>query len=218
VPFLFRNLKKDRAAMKVTLIILLALALGVIFTEFDISPKESSFTRQYILPFMRDSVEPGLQSVLTDAEISFRGGEDEALRDPAPQSAELRRVIDGDTIDVFIGGEVERVRYIAANTPEFGEPCYQESSLANRQLLEGQTLTLERDETDRDANGRLLRYVFANGVLVERQLISLGYAEVVRYRSDDNYYQEFRALEEMAAEQGLGCHESGIFDDGSLVR
>ena len=75
-----------------------------------------------------------------------------------------------------------------------------------------------RDETDRDDNGRLLRYVYANGVLVERQLISLGFAEVVRYRSDDNFYDEFRELEQQAAEQGLGCHPTGIFDDGSFVR
>ncbi len=204
--------------MKVTLIVLLVFVLGFILSEFELNPKDDSLTQRYLMPFFSESLEAGLQSVLADAEVGFLGGADEAVRDPAPQSAELRRVIDGDTIDVFINGEVERVRYIAANTPEFGEPCYQESSLANRQLLEGQTLTLERDETDRDNNGRLLRYVFANGVLVERQLISLGYAEVVRYRSDDNYYQEFRALEEMAAEQGLGCHATGIFDDGSLVR
>ena len=85
-------------------------------------------------------------------------------------------------------------------------------------MVEGFDLTLERDETDRDANGRLLRYVYANGVLVERQLIVEGFAEVVRYRSDDNFYEEFVALEAAAAEQGLGCHMTGIFDDGSLVR
>ena len=64
--------------------------------------------------------------------------------------------------------------YIGANTPEFGEACYQQSSLANRRLVEGFDLILERDETDRDANGRLLRYVYANGLLVERQLITEG--------------------------------------------
>ena len=85
-------------------------------------------------------------------------------------------------------------------------------------LLRDEDLALERDETDRDDNGRLLRYVYADGVLVERQLIKDGFAEVVRYRSDDNYYEEFRALEEAAAEQGLGCHLTGIFDDGSYVR
>ena len=204
--------------MKVTLIILLVLALGVVFTEFDLSLKESSFTRQYIMPFLTDSVEPGMQSVLAEVGGGFFNEEDEALRDPAPVVAQLRRVIDGDTIDVFINGEVERVRYIGINTPEFEEPCYQEASLANRQLVEGQSLTLERDESERDDYGRLLRYVYANGVLVQRQLLNLGYAEAVRYPPDENYYQEFRALEERAAEQGLGCHPTGIFDDGSLVR
>lgn len=204
--------------MKVTLIILLVLALGVVFTQFDLSLKESSFTRQYLMPFLTESVEPGVQVVLGEVGNGLFSSEDEALRDPAPVTVQLRRVIDGDTIDVFINGEVERVRYIGVNTPEFEEPCYQESTLANRELVEGQTLTLERDESERDDFGRLLRYVFANGVLVQRQLLNLGFAEAVRYPPDDNYYQEFRSLEERAAEQGLGCHPTGIFDDGTFTR
>ena len=34
----------------------------------------------------------------------------------------------------------------------------------------------------------------------------------------DQHYEDFRALEEVAAEQVLGCHGSGVFDDGTYRR
>jgi endonuclease YncB( thermonuclease family) len=204
--------------MKSTLIVILFFVLAVLLSQFNLALKDNSLIVRYVQPFFYETLESELDIVRSD-EVSAsadNNGNDELNQDL--EIAELRQVIDGDTIDVFINGEVERIRYIGANTPEFGEACYQQSSLANRRLVEGYELTLERDETDRDPNGRLLRYVYANGLLVERQLIAEGFAEAVRYRSDDNFYEEFVALEEAAAEQGLGCHRTGIFDDGSLVR
>lgn len=134
------------------------------------------------------------------------------------EAVQLRRVIDGDTIEVSINGRSERIRYIGANTPERDDPCYQEALQENRKILSTGPLRLDTDATDKDRYGRLLRYVYAGDVLVELELIARGYAEVVRYRSDDKHYDEFRRLEIEAARQGLGCHPSGIFDDGSLTR
>lgn len=202
--------------MKTSLIVILFFALAVLLSQFNLSLKDNSLIVQYVQPFFYETLETGLDIVSSSDNPSNNGEFVEENQDF--EVAELRQVIDGDTIDVFINGEVERVRYIGANTPEFGEACYQQASLANRRLVEGFDLIMESDETDRDTNGRLLRYVYANGVLVERQLIADGFAEVVRYRSDDNFYDEFVELEEAAAEQGLGCHITGIFDDGSLVR
>jgi micrococcal nuclease len=197
--------------MKSTLIVILILALAVVLSQYELSLKDNSLIVRYVQPLFYETLESGMDMV-TPSDDSF------IAEDQPVEVAQLRQVIDGDTIDVFINGEVERIRYIGANTPEFGEACYQQASLANRRLVEGKELVLERDETDRDPNGRLLRYVYAGGILVERQLIADGFAEVVRYRSDDNFYDEFVALEQAAAEQGLGCHITGIFDDGSLVR
>lgn len=127
-------------------------------------------------------------------------------------------VIDGDTIEVMLSGEIQRVRYIGVNTPELGEPCYREATAANRKLVKDKVVTLYSDETDTDRYGRLLRYVFVGDVLVERELVARGFAEAVRYRSDDDYYEEFTALEQSAAAAGSGCHPSGIFADDSAVR
>lgn len=132
---------------------------------------------------------------------------------------QVTRVVDGDTIDVRLAdGEVYRVRYIGMNTPERGEPCHSEATAANRGLAAGKDVRLMRDISETDRYGRLLRYVYAEGVLVNRALVEAGYAEAVVYQPDDAFYEDFRRLEQAAAQAQRGCHPSGIFDDGSTTR
>ena len=57
---------------------------------------------------------------------------------PAGESAQVTRIIDGDTIDVQIDGVGYRVRYIGMNTPERDEACYQQATDANAALVERQ--------------------------------------------------------------------------------
>jgi len=77
-----------------------------------------------------------------------------------PNIAKVTEVIDGDTI-IIEGGY--RVRYIGIDTPEihpeveaFGMEAWQ----ANRQLIEGKEVRLERDVSETDKYDRLLRYVY----------------------------------------------------------
>jgi micrococcal nuclease len=134
------------------------------------------------------------------------------------------RVVDGDTIIVRIGGREESVRYIGVNTPEIGrggeadQPCAQDASAANFALVTGQTVRLERDVSERDIYDRLLRYVYVGDVFVNAELVRLGFAEAVSYPPDTREYNGFVALEQNAAAAGMGCHPTGIFDDGSYTR
>jgi len=75
-------------------------------------------------------------------------------------------VIDGDTIDVEIDGEVHRNRYIGVNTPERNEDCYDEASEANSLMIEGKSVRLVKDKSETDRYGRLLRYVYAGDTFV----------------------------------------------------
>ncbi|MBC8099056.1 MAG: thermonuclease family protein [Armatimonadetes bacterium] len=148
---------------------------------------------------------------------------DTAVPNPLPtaEAADLytvTSVIDGDTIDVRKGEVTYRVRYVGVNTPERDEDCYDDAVTANRDLVRGQQVRLVQDESNTDRFGRLLRYVYVGDVFVNERLIAEGYAEVVRYDPDDRYYNRFRDLEEAAAEDDLGCHPTGIFDDGSMTR
>ena len=131
---------------------------------------------------------------------------------------QVTRVIDGDTIDVQLADGIYRVRYIGMNTPERGEPCHHEATAANRRLVDGKDVYLARDISETDRYGRRLRYVYAAGVFVNRALVEAGYAEAVVYQPDDAFYEDFRRLEQAAAQAQRGCHPSGIFNDGSQTR
>ena len=78
-------------------------------------------------------------------------------------------ISDGDTIRVRLDdGTVERVRYVGIDAPEIAHPedgiaaeCYgAEATAADADLVAGKVVLLERDVSDRDRFGRLLRHVW----------------------------------------------------------
>ena len=71
--------------------------------------------------------------------------------------ATVARVIDGDTIVLADG---ERVRLIGMDAPEVGRPGADQATRFVRERVQGQTVWLEADGRDRDAHGRLRRYVW----------------------------------------------------------
>jgi len=106
------------------------------------------------------------------------------------------RVIDGDTIELENG---EKVRYIGIDTPETVNPntsveCYgQESSNKNKELVEGKLVKLEKDISEIDKYGRLLRYVYVNDVFVNDYLVRQGYANASSYPPDQR--KQSRSME-----------------------
>jgi len=114
-------------------------------------------------------------------------------------------VIDGDTIEVEIGGTLFRVRYIGMDTPERGEVCYEEATLANELLVSGKTVELEKDISETDRYRRLLRYVWIEEDMVNAILVATGYAQVATYPPDVKYQDQFLELQRQAEQSGLGC-------------
>lgn len=86
--------------------------------------------------------------------------------------ASVTKVVDGDTIEVDIEGKSYKVRYIAMGTPELHHPTKpveyyaQEAYEKNREPVEGKTVMLEKDVSETDRYGRLLRYVYGGDVFV----------------------------------------------------
>ncbi len=107
---------------------------------------------------------------------------------PAPiQTADrVTRVIDGDTVVLATG---EHVRYIGMNTPEMNplQPFAKEATEANRKLVEGKTVRLEKDVSETDRYGRLLRYVWVDNTMVNLELVRQGLAEATAYPPDTRY-------------------------------
>ena len=126
-----------------------------------------------------------------------------------PETARVSRVVDGDTIEVTLRGETQRVRLLLVDTPEVhgGEECYgpEASAYVASLLADGSELRLERDVTDADFFGRLLRYVYlADGRMLNELLVEGGYATVYPFGSDVLHEQRLRDAEARAREAGAG--------------
>lgn len=134
--------------------------------------------------------------------------------------AKLDWVYDGDTIEVvFPDGETETVRLTGIDAPETGannttKQCYgAESTQHLRSLLPlGTTVWLERDVSDRDQYGRLVRFVWIaegdSGLLVNHQMLADGYAFARSYGADDSRGDQFWAAATSALDANLGMWES----------
>jgi micrococcal nuclease len=120
------------------------------------------------------------------------------------------RVVDGDTIHVRIGDRTEKVRYIGVNTPETHHPTRgveaggREAHEINRQLVTGKRVRLELDVQERDRYGRLLAYVWVGDVMVNAELVALGYAQVMTVPPNVRYQSLFLARERAARQSGRG--------------
>jgi micrococcal nuclease len=119
----------------------------------------------------------------------------------------VTRVIDGDTVEIEGG---QRVRYIGIDTPETGRraDCFsEEASEKNRELVEGKTVRLERDVSETDRYGRLLRYIFAGDEFVNDVLVREGYATAATFPPDVKYSLQFIEAEQEARENNRGLWE-----------
>ncbi len=116
-------------------------------------------------------------------------------------------VVDGDTIDIEIGGKKERLRLIGINTPETVDPrkpveCFgKEASNKAKSILAGAKVSLEADlgQGERDKYGRLLRYVFLeDGTNFNMQMIRDGFAYEYTYNTPYLYQKEFKQAQKEA--------------------
>ena len=121
---------------------------------------------------------------------------------PEMEQVLVVRVIDGDTIELQDG---RRVRYLGIDTPELGEDYATEATTRNKELVEGKEVELQRGKRDKDEYGRLLRYVYVNGVFVNAELVAQGYAKAYIFDPDERYSQVLVQLEQYAKirERGL---------------
>lgn len=127
----------------------------------------------------------------------------------------VSKVIDGDTIDLSDG---RKLRYIGIDTPETVDPyrgtqCFgKQASEHNKELVLGKEVRLEKDVSETDKYGRLLRYVYVEKegkeVMVNEQLVFDGFAFARTYPPDVKYQEKFRAAEQVAREKSSGLWSS----------
>ena len=123
----------------------------------------------------------------------------------------VTRAIDGDTIEIEGG---EKVRYIGIDTPETVDPrkpiqCFGvEASKKNKELVEGKTVRLEKDITDRDKYNRLLRYIWVGDTFINLELVKQGFAYSYSYPPDIKYQEQFVKAQQEAREAKRGLWSS----------
>src|SRR3954469_9985625 len=137
---------------------------------------------------------------------------------PVPEGQTLQATVvdvtDGDTIRVDIEGTEYRLRYIGIDAPETVapdrpvEPGGPEASARNKELVSGKTVYLEKDVSETDRFGRLLRYVWistdAGWVMVNRQLVLEGLAYAHGYSPDLKHQNILHSAQEQAQAAGRG--------------
>jgi micrococcal nuclease len=129
---------------------------------------------------------------------------------PAAARAYVVRAVDGDTIEVRIGGRLEDVRYIGVDTPETVKPdtpvqCFgPRASSFNHHLVEHRWVRLVFGVERRDIYDRLLAYVYLDHRFVNASLARRGLARSLTIPPNDRFAPLFRRLELRAARAGRG--------------
>ncbi len=140
----------------------------------------------------------------------------------AHDASELRRAlatsttkaigfVDGDTFTVasLDGNEAEdKIRLLAIDTPERGQPYFTEASSAMAAMVGSNTIKLEHElpgKLERDKYGRVLAYVIVDGLNVNVELVRQGWTAYVAKYGRSRFESDFVAAEDeaRAAHRGI---------------
>lgn len=115
--------------------------------------------------------------------------------------ARVARVIDGDTIVLEDG---RTVRYIGIDTPEIGDPGADSATLYNERILRGGEVRLEYGRERQDRYGRTLAWVFADGRMVNLEILKQGWAWCFFYPDNMKYADQMVLAVRVAVDSARG--------------
>ncbi len=121
------------------------------------------------------------------------------------------RIIDGDTI---VDDKDRKIRLIGINTPELNNNdinyCFAvKSKNVVSSLVLDKSIKLEKDVSDIDKYGRLLRYVWFDDKMLNKILLEEGYAQVSTYAPDVKYQEMFLDTQKKAKNNKVGLWGDG---------
>lgn len=132
-------------------------------------------------------------------------------------SVEFSACVDGDTAKFVYNDEVITARFLAIDTPETKHPTkgvepYGEeaSEYTCNKLTNANEIKLEYDEDsdETDKYDRHLVWVFVDGELLQKKLVSKGLASVAYLYGDYKYTEELETAEQEAEDSKLGIWSS----------
>lgn len=127
---------------------------------------------------------------------------------------QLEKCVDGDTAKFkYADGTVMPYRFLAIDTPESVHPTKEVEAFGKEAseytcnvLTNASKIVLELDDAaDKlDRYGRGLAWIFVDDILLQEQLVSLGYAKVAYLYDNYKYTKQIQEKELLAKEQKLG--------------
>jgi endonuclease YncB( thermonuclease family) len=128
---------------------------------------------------------------------------------PPPRiEARVVEVISGNTIRVEIDDQIAVVRYIGVGITGPNDEFHDISTNVNQRWVANRLVELEADSTDSDPEGRLLRYVWVGGAMVNAAMIAAGLGQYVDKNGNDRYSSSFSEIEENARSRQLGMWDT----------
>lgn len=128
-------------------------------------------------------------------------------------SVKFEACVDGDTIKVMLDNKKTTVRFLAIDTPETVHPTKGEQPFGKEasnytcdKVKNAKKLEIEYDEgsTKTDKYNRALGWVFIDDTLLQKDLVSLGYAKVAYLYGDYKYTEDLKKEESIAKSKKLG--------------
>lgn len=117
------------------------------------------------------------------------------------------KATDGDTIELMGG---DRVRLLAIDAPEKGQPLYDRACRMLDRLTVGKIVKLEFSGRRRDKYGRLLGFVIVDdSLMVNRVMLERGLANLYLFKDTNNDSDKIRML--LSAQREAMKNERGIW-------
>lgn len=128
----------------------------------------------------------------------------------ALEEATVERVIDGDSVRLADGREV---RYIGVDAAELGSdsPWAEAAKGANIRLVQGKRVRLEKEVSEMDRYGRLLRHVYVGKRWVNGELVAAGLVRARIYPPDVQRGPELVKLQEEAQRRRRGMWRTRVW-------
>lgn len=129
---------------------------------------------------------------------------------PPGVAALVTRVVDGDTFEARLRGDVVDIRLIGIDAPESVHPaepveCFgREASAFTERRLTREAVVLEFDVERLDPFGRTLAYAWTGERLFNEDIVRKGYATVATYPPNVAHVERLVEAERKARRDGLG--------------
>ena len=131
----------------------------------------------------------------------------------AREKVKFSDCVDGDTIKVLVDNKKYTIRMLAVDTPESVHPTKgveyygkEASDYTCNLVKNAKKIEIEYDDASdkKDKYDRLLVWVFVDDKLLQKELISNGYAKVAYLYEDYKYTKELENAQELASSKNLG--------------